>query len=343
MSEAARAARKRAFLDAAGWRGAALAPLAGDASNRRYERVSDRARRAVLMDAPAERGEDIRPFLAVGAWLRGLGLSAPDVFAADEGAGFALLEDLGDALFARVCAAEPALEAELYAAAVDLLPALAPPPAAAPPYDEAVLVREAMLALDWWAAGATGAAPSEGLRAEFAGRVADACAAVAGDRRAFALRDYHAENLIWLPERRGAARVGLLDFQDALAGHPAYDLVSLLEDARRDTEPALRAAMLARRIDATGEDPEAFRAAHAALGAQRNLKIVGIFARLRLRDGKPQYLDLIPRVWAHLGRDLEHPALARLAGFVAAHVPPPTPAALARVRAGFLDGGGAAL
>ncbi len=349
-----REAAKRGFLEVAGWRGATLSPLAGDASNRRYERVAHGARKAVLMDAPAERGEDIRPFLAVGDWLRSLGLSAPETYAADADLGFALLEDLGDALFARVSAAEPAREAELYAAAVDLLPALSPPPArlSAPgfdappaPYDAAVLLREAMLALDWWKAGATGAAPSADLSAEFAARIGEATAAVAPDRSAFALRDYHAENLLWLPDRKGAARVGLLDYQDALAGSPGYDLVSLLEDARRDTSPELREAMLARRIAATGAEPESFRAAYAALGAQRNLKIVGIFARLRLRDGKPHYLSLIPRVWDHLQRDLAHPALAPLAGFVARHIPAPTPQALARVRAGagFLDGARAAL
>ncbi|MFT6775685.1 MAG: aminoglycoside/choline kinase family phosphotransferase [Paracoccaceae bacterium] len=150
---------------------------------------------------------------------------------------------------------------------------------------------------------------------------------------ALVLRDYHAENLIWLPDRAGPARVGLLDHQDALIGHPAYDLASVLEDARRDTSPTLRAAMLARYCAATGADPDTFGAAFAILAAQRNLKIVGIFARLCIRDGKPSYVDLIPRVWAHLARDLAHPALADLAQFVAAHVPPPDAPVLARLRA----------
>ncbi|MFV0474778.1 MAG: aminoglycoside phosphotransferase family protein [Pikeienuella sp.] len=335
-----RAALKRDFLARAGWGGAAISPLAGDASNRRYERAAMGGRRAVLMDAPAERGEDIARFLAFTAWLRDLGLSAPEVFAAEADAGFALIEDLGDALFARAAAARPELEEELYAAAVDLLPRLASPPASvswagapAPvePYDHAVLEREAMLALDWWAKGA-GAAPSADLAAEYAGLIRAACADVADARDHLALRDYHAENLIWLPERRGDARVGLLDYQDALAGHAAYDLVSLLEDARRDTSAALREAMIARHLRASDMDAEGFRAAYAALGAQRNLKIVGIFARLRLRDGKPQYLDLIPRVWAHLARDLAHPRLAPLADFVRRRIPAPDAAALARVK-----------
>lgn len=338
---AEREAIKRAFLEREGWRAARLSPLAGDASNRRYERVASGARRAVLMDAPAERGEDIARFLAFTAHLRALGLSAPEIYAADTAAGLALIEDLGDALFVRVAAARPEVEAELYAAAVDLLPRLAAPPATASyegtearigPYDGAALEREAMLALDWWAQGA-GADVTPGLKAEFAGLIGAACAPVAGLRGHLVLRDYHAENLIWLPARRGAARVGLLDYQDALAGAPAYDLVSLLEDARRDTAPALRAAMIARYLAASGADEETFRAGYAALGAQRNLKIIGIFARLWLRDGKPHYLGLIARVWAHLAHDLAHPALAPLAAFVARHVPAPDAAALARVRA----------
>lgn len=336
-----REALKRDFLEREGWRAALLTPLAGDASNRRYERVASGRRRAVLMDAPAERGEDIGRFVAFTAHLRGLGLSAPEIFAADMPAGLALIEDLGDALFVRVAAARPEMEAMLYAEAVDLLPCLAAPPASVSfssveahvaPYDGAVLEREAMLALDWWARGA-GADVSPALKAEFAGLIAAACASVAAMRGHLVLRDYHAENLIWLPERRGAARVGLLDYQDALAGAPAYDLVSLLEDARRDTSPELRAAMIARYLCASGADEAAFRAGYAALGAQRNLKILGIFARLWLRDGKPYYLELIARVWAHLAHDLSHPALAPLADFVARRIPAPDAAALARVRA----------
>lgn len=325
------------WLRAHGHDPAALAPLAGDASNRRYLRHPA----GVVMDAPPEKGEDTRPFLALTHWLRAAGHSAPEPRAADPGRGFLLLEDLGDNLFARVAGRVP--EAELYGAAIDLLAALAalPPPAeiAHPhgtqplaPYDAAVLEREAMLAPDWYLAAARGR-PAEGLRAEFAHLLAAATAAVAPARHVVVLRDYHAENLLWLPGRSGTARVGLLDYQDALAGHPAYDLVSLLEDARRDTAPELRAAMLARFLARTGQEPEAFRAAYAALGAQRNLKIVGIFARLCLRDGKPGYLRLIPRVWDHLMRDLAHPGLAPLAAWVARHLPPPEPALLAALAA----------
>ena len=147
------------------------------------------------------------------------------------------------------------------------------------------------------------------------------------------LRDYHAENLLWLPGRSGAARVGLLDFQDMLHGHPAYDLVSLLEDARRDVPAALRTALTDRYLARTGADREAFLLAAATLSAQRNLKIVGLFTRLARRDGKPRYLELLPRAWGHLAADLAHPALAPLAGLVAQHMPPPEPPVLARIGA----------
>jgi hypothetical protein len=348
MSRQAVRAAAAAFLGRGAWGAAARAPLAGDASPRRYLRLTAASgATAVLMDADPATGEDVRPFAALTGALRARGFSAPEVLEADLDAGFLLLEDLGDALYARVCAADPAAEATLYAAAVDLLAALhkAPPPAVAagagathavPPYDAAVLLREARLALDWWTAAAAPLSPD--AAAEYDALVLDACAGAEPDRSALVLRDYHAENLIWLPERAGVARVGLLDYQDALAGSPAYDLVSLLEDARRDTSAELRAAMTARYVAAArARDPrfcaEAFAADAAALAAQRNLKIVGIFARLWLRDGKPAYLDLIPRVWDHLMRDLAAPGLAALRGFVARHVPAPEAAALARVHA----------
>lgn len=330
------------FLTAAGWGGATVAPLAGDASNRRYLRVSRGAETAVLMDAPPERGESVRPFMAVTEWLRGRGLSAPGVLAARPEAGLLLLEDLGDDIYARHLMQCPADEPALYAAAVDLLAGLAdaaPPAAIGPealplgPYDAAVLDREAGLFTEWWLAAVAAVSPD--MAAEYAGLVREATAPVAAAREVVVLRDYHAENLLWLPARQGAARVGLLDYQDALAGHAAYDLVSLLEDARRDTTPELQEAMLARYLAARpAGDAEAFRAAYAILGAQRNLKIIGIFARLARRDGKGRYLALIPRVWNHLRRDLAHPALGPLAAWVARHAPPPAPDVLARVATG---------
>ena len=346
MIEPDRKAALDAFLRASGRDPGLASALAGDASNRRYLRLAAEAGQpgAVLMDAPPEKGEDVRPFAAVTHWLRGQGLSAPRITAADLQSGFLILEDLGDALYARLLERDPGREAELYAAAVDLLADLSEAPAQSEigpagcrmplaPYDAAVLAREAALVRQWWMRAA-GAEPSADLAVEFDALVADATATVASVREVLVLRDYHAENLIWLPERRGAARVGLLDYQDALSGHCAYDLVSLLEDARRDTSPELQAAMIRRYLDRRpGLDGAEFRAAYAALGAQRNLKIVGIFARLAIRDGKPRYLALIPRVWGHLQRDLAHPALEPLRNWVTRHVPAPDPDALARVAA----------
>jgi N-acetylmuramate 1-kinase len=334
-----RAGAIAAFLAAAGWGGARLAPLAGDASPRRYLRLARRGRTAVLMDAPPGRAPHPGPFLAVTSWLRAAGLSAPAVLAADPEAGLVLLEDLGDELFARLLAHDPAAEPLLYGAAIDLLAALherAPPAGEAGwrpgPYDARVYLAEARLALDWYlpaAGGEAGADEAAGLEAA----LAEALAALPPSPPVATLRDYHAENLIWLPRRRGIARVGLLDYQDMLIGHPAYDLASLLADARRDTGPALRAAMIARYCARAGADPEAIATGIRLLAVQRNLKILGIFARLCRRDGKPQYLRHLPRVWDHLQRDLTHPSLAALAA-ACAILPAPGPATIAGIAAG---------
>ena len=294
-----------AFLDAAGWSGSQILPLAGDASFRRYFRVVDAARSGVLMDAPPAQ-EDSRPFLAVAAWLRAHGFAAPSVLAQDLSQGLILLEDFGDARMAELVAAEPTRETPVYAAAVDLLRALHDlPPAALAPYDRAVLLREAALFAEWYLpAVGLGSAPG------FAEAWEAALGSVAESRDVTVLRDYHAENIMLL----GDGRLGLLDFQDALAGHPAYDLVSLLQDARRDVDMDLEAAMLAR-YGAVDE------AAYSILGAQRNTKILGIFTRLWRRDGKPRYLAYQARVWAYLERDLAHPALTPVRAWFDAHVP----------------------
>jgi aminoglycoside/choline kinase family phosphotransferase len=324
------------FLAAAGWGAASRAPLAGDASPRRYERLTRGTGTAVLMDAPPDRGIDPRPFLAMTGWLRGLGLSAPEILAADPDDGLVLLEDLGDDLFVRVCARTPAAEPELYAAATDLLARLHAEPAPdvidgwePPPYDQAFLEFEARILTDWYL-------PEEGRaerEAELTALVGALAAPVLAAPPVAVLRDYHAENLVWLPGRAGLARVGLLDYQDMRRGHPAYDLVSLLEDARRDVAPDLRAAMTARYLERSGAEPAAFAYAAHYLSAQRNLKILGIFARLARRDGKPGYLAHLPRVWDHLMRDLAHPTLAPLRDWVAAHVPAPDAVQRARLAA----------
>ncbi|MBZ0130365.1 MAG: phosphotransferase [Rhodobacteraceae bacterium] len=331
-----RAAEIAHFLGQAGWSGASAGPLAGDASARSYLRLHLGGTSAVLMDAPPGSGEDIAPFLAIARYLKGEGYSVPEIIAADPATGLILMEDLGDDLYARLSSRAPAVEPELYDAAVALLVDLHQRtlPADLPPYSAEVYEHEARLLTDWYLPAATGRTlPGD----DYAALVNAACARITPDRPCMVLRDYHAENLLWLPDRKGIARVGLLDFQDALAGHPAYDLVSLLEDARRDTSADLRETMLRRYVDATGSDPQAFRLAYATLGAQRNLKIIGIFARLWLRDGKPAYLDLMPRVWAHLQNDLAHPRLAALRDFIAVHVPEPTPLTLGKIRAARHD------
>lgn len=320
-----------AFLEAAGWGGAARAALAGDASPRRYDRLRRGDDSAVLMIAPPQDGNDVGPFCRVTDILRDAGLSAPRLLARDEAAGLLLLEDLGDDLIARL-AGDRRVEHEMYAAAVDVLAGLRglDVPGDIPPYDDATYRREAALLPDWYMRGAKGDPVPDVLAGDYLDLVSEVCAGAGTD--VLVLRDYHAENLLWLPERAANARVGLLDYQDALGGHAAYDLVSLLEDARRDTSATLRNAMIDRYITATGVDKDTFMPVYNALGAQRNLKIVGIFSRLCLRDGKDRYLALIPRVWDHLMRDLSHPPLAELRAWVMTHVPPPTDTVLDRIR-----------
>jgi aminoglycoside/choline kinase family phosphotransferase len=294
-----------AFLDSAGWGGAEILPLAGDASFRRYFRVVGTDASAVLMDAPPPH-EDVRPFLSVADHLHRLGFAAPRILARDVEAGLVLLEDFGDDRMREALEADPAREEAIYIQAIDLVRDLHRHPAGdLPPYDMAVYQREAALFPEWYM-------PAVGLDVPpgWAEAWDQALAPIAGDQSTTVLRDYHAENIMLLP----GGTLGLLDFQDALAGHPAYDLVSLLQDARRDVPAELEARMLEHYgpIDA---------AAYALLGAQRNVKILGIFTRLWKRDGKPRYLAFQPRMWAYLERDLRHPALAPVKAWLDAHVP----------------------
>jgi hypothetical protein len=310
------------FLAGAGWSGAVVTPLAGDASFRRYFRLIDGNRRAVLMDAPPPM-EDVRPFVRVAGLLAGAGFAAPRLHAADEAQGYLLIEDFGDRLLGPVLATEPQLEARAYADAVALLAELhrLPPPADLPPYDRAALAREAMVFADWYAKAAGVEVDEAAWLAAWDVVWADVLAETAA-RPVVTLRDYHAENLMLL-ERPGVQALGLLDFQDALAGHPAYDLVSLLQDARRDVPEDLEAEMLARFADAAGiADRARFRAAYEVLGAQRNTKILGVFVRLRDRDGRAGYVERLPRVWGYLERNLQHPALAPVKAWFDANVPP---------------------
>lgn len=342
-----------AFLKESGWAEATISPLTGDASTRRYLRLRLGGRTALLMIAPpaaetaacppgateAERkalgynalarlaGPNLNAFTAIAGALRKAGLSAPDVYAADAAQGFAVIEDLGDDLYARV--AGGANERMLYETAVDALLHLRANPPARPvtdayemlDYDRAAMLAEVELLMQWYWSLKNGDAVSDDLQAEysttFGGLIKDLSAP-----HAIALRDYHAENLLWLPQRQGVRRVGMIDFQDALYGHAAYDLVSLLEDARRDVPPELAEAMIDRYCAGAEDlDETAFRRDFAILTAQRNAKILGIFARLARRDKKLRYLDFLPRVEAHFRCDLARRPLEPLRRFAAKHLP----------------------
>ena len=302
------------FLERAGWGDAAIEPLAGDASFRRYFRVRANGRSAMLMDAPPPH-EDPVPFLEVGAWLAAHGHRAPMIHAEDRQRGLVLIEDFGNDRMRDWLDENGHAEEVTYGAAIDALARLhRSPPGPFPPYDMGVYQREAGLFVEWYC-------PAMGLTVDEAGYRAAWEAALTPllarqDPGVTVLRDYHAENIMLL---EGGAQ-GLIDFQDALVGHPAYDVVSLLQDARRDVSEDLERAMLDRYLEQV-DGGEHFEADYARLGAQRNAKIVGIFARLWKRDGKPRYLAMIPRVWGAMERDLRHPALAPVADWFAANIP----------------------
>lgn len=318
------------FVDKAGWVGAELVPLAGDASFRRYERVYWQGKQAVLMDAPPAK-EDTAPFIKIGRYLESLGFSAPHIMAEDRDNGFLLLEDLGDDSYTRLLARsdDAAVEQQIYNEAVAVLADLHlhnqrhGAGVEIPPYDFAALMREIELFSDWYLPAVMGGNETTLQRAaEFKALWADVLQRHAPAKNVVVLRDYHADNLLWLPQREGNKRVGLLDFQDALLGHAAYDLVSLLEDARRDVRPATVEAALNHYCSITHADRSELMAAYALLGAQRQAKIIGIFVRLGVRDGKTHYTDYLPRVWRHFEHDLKHPLLADIRAWVDAHIAP---------------------
>lgn len=307
------------FLERAGWAGCGIDPIPGDASFRRYFRLAGTRGGAMLMHAPPPH-EDPQPFLDVARWLADHGARAPEIFADDSASGWVLTEDFGNDRMRDWLDVNPDGEEGAYASAIDALVPLhrieAGPFA---PYDWPTYLREANLLTEWYA-------PAMGLEVDSDAYV-DAWQNALGpliarqDKGVTVLRDYHAENIMLLgPGADGSGAQGLIDFQDALAGHPAYDLVSLLQDARRDVSQDLEAAMLERyrSLAKVGED---FDADYALLGAQRNAKIVGIFTRLYKRDGKPRYLELVPRVWAAMERDLTHPALAPVARWFDDNIP----------------------
>lgn len=359
MTTSDRAAALDAFLGAAGWGGARRLSLAGDASTRRYVRLVEDGRSAMLMDAPAGAeapacppdatpqqrremgynamarlaGPNLAAFAGLADALCERGFSAPNVLARDLDEGFLLLEDLGDDLIARLVPGKQH-EGTLYTRAVDVLAAIHRSsfpsvletegrrwPLQA--YDATALMAEADLFPEWYLERHAGIELDSAAREEWTGLWTQAFARLETCPPGLVLRDYHAENLIHLPDREGEAGIGLLDFQDALIGHPAYDLVSLLEDARRNVDRKLAVPLKARFVEQAGiRDAAGFDAAYAVLGAQRNAKILGIFVRLAVRDGKQRYLDMLPRVARHFVHDLQHPALMQLHMWAKTHAAP---------------------
>ena len=344
----------RGFLDASGYGMAARTRIAGDASTRSYERLSQGGKSLILMNAPpkpdgppvkrglpysviAHLAEDARPFVAVANGLRERGFSAPKIHAADLEAGFMMLEDLGTELV--IAGAPPAPIPERYERAVDMLVALhrldlpdvlpVAPQAEyrIPPYDVDAFLIEVELLPDWYLPFRGAPATAE-ARETFLSLWRDALRPVLDAPKTWVLRDFHSPNLLWLRDRSGIAQIGLLDFQDAVMGSAAYDVASLLQDARVDVPEELEIALLGHYVQArqAGEaafDADSFAQLYATLAAQRATKILGIFARLDRRDGKPQYLRHLPRIHAYVTRALRHPGLAALDKWYRAHVPPP--------------------
>jgi tRNA threonylcarbamoyl adenosine modification protein YjeE len=350
----ARLAKAQKFLENAGFAAAKRMRLAGDASTRSYERLVLGDRAAILMNAPrrpdgppvkhgrpysaiAHLAEDVRPYVAMANGLRARGFSAPEIYTADIEGGFVLIEDLGDRVV--VAGDPPTPIADCYRTAVDLLIELhrlsLPPELPVTPnvmhrlpvYDLEAFMIEIELLLDWYLPRLS-ATPTPTARSAFLSFWRQALAPVLAAPKTWVLRDFHSPNLLWLPERTGTARIGLLDFQDALIGPAAYDLASLLQDARVDVPESLEIELIGRYVRARREADPSFDAPYfvqlySTLAAQRASKILGIFARLDQRDRKPQYLRHMPRVANYLQRSLAHPALTPIKAWCNAYVPPP--------------------
>ncbi len=307
------------FLRAAGWGAADILPLAVDASFRRYFRVIDGGRRAVLMDAPPQH-EDPRPFIAISEHLLSQGFSTPEILACDLEIGLVLIEDFGSIRMRETVDAVPESERSIYAEVVELLASLHQHPAGpVPAYSMQEYQREVRLFIDWYCAAVDITPDLDSFVAAW-----DAVLIPVIESQnppVTVLRDYHAENVMLIENRFDQKRLGLLDFQDALAGHPAYDLVSMLQDARRDVSPELEAEMLAH-YHMIANPAENFDDCYWVLGAQRNTKILGIFTRLWKRDGKAGYLQYQPRMWGLLERDFMRPVLAPVKAWFDANIPP---------------------
>lgn len=289
--------------------------LAGDASTRRYERLTDRSKTFILMDAPPP--ETVTQFVKVAKLLGNQGFSAPNLHAIDVENGFLLLEDLGDDLFAQLIEAGENEEG-LYKLAVDFLLTLArrPAPTELPKFTDDYIFDQNQMFLDWYVPTQIDRPMTESTRSEYGEIWRRLIRKIRVGSEVVILRDFHAENLLFLKNRKGVKALGLLDFQDALVGPSAYDLVSLLQDARRDVTPTVASKMIAYYLDETGVDEVSFRTSYAILGAHRALRILGIFTRLAKQDGKRRYLKLVPKMQHHLQINLAHPELQKLKVFL---------------------------
>ncbi len=353
-AQVARLEALRQFLTGAGFIDARRQRMAGDASTRSYARLFRNDEPVILMNSPrrpdgpaiyygksysaaVHLAEDVKPFVAIANGLRERGISAPAIHYADLDAGFLITEDFGLESF--IEGEPPHPMAERYEAAVDMLAALhwkklpdvlplAPQIAySIPPFDVDAMLVEIGLMLEWYLPD-RGAAPPSTARDEFVTRWRGLLGKTAAMPKTWVLRDFHSPNLIWLDGRSGTAKVGVIDFQDAVSGPAAYDLVSLLQDARIDVPEQLELTLLTRYIKArhaadNAFDPAGFAESYAIMSAQRNTRLLGTFARLNRRDGKPQYLRHQPRIWTYLTRSLAHPVLSGLRGWYETHVPPP--------------------
>lgn len=319
-----RAENLNAFLAHNGFADAKRVPLGGDASSRCYERLHLDTQSWIVMDDPSEDRSSFLSFLRVADLLKQKNLSPPDIVAEDREHGFLVLEDLGDAVFAREVERDASVENSLYFAATDLLTPLqmGAVPADIPAYGPAEMAQATDLAFLWYQRDLQTKLSDEATAAI---NMLQSHLDAVDTAPVLALRDYHAENLIWLPDRQGHKRVGLLDFQDAVASHPLYDLISLTRDVRRDVSTELAIACLGRYAANTGQDMKTLETSAALIAVQRNLRILGIFARLSRLYHKPRYIDLIPRVWRMLLEDLSNPALHPLRNVLMPLLPDPTP------------------
>lgn len=310
------------FLRHHGWDDAKTEKITSDASNRKYTRLFKKQNTSILMDSDPTTNESIENFIYFTKQLRKLKFSAPKIYGQDICNGLLLLEDLGSDSFANILKSKPHLENHIYQEAINQLIEIRKNkiPHLTRKYDLKILLQEAVLFSEWYLSPLRASYESSHLLKILRVSLQETLK----QDTTLVLRDYHAENLMWLPDRRNNRRVGLLDYQDALAGNPAYDIASLLKDARREVPKKLQEELIKYFLKKTNLDHAVFSRDYSILSAQRNLKIIGIFSRLSIRDNKSGYLDLIPRVWKNLQDDLKHPSLNELSEFIKSNSPQPT-------------------